>query len=221
MKFLVTDLETVGLPQAGEWFDPVEPDARLKDPIKVAESIAEKTAARNDKFGLDPDCNRIVALGWVEVGSNQPVCHLAKDENEEREGLKLFWDAYKSHPGQQETRLVTFYGHSFDLPVLMRRSWYLDVKCPELVLKPDWKCVHKDVWERLATGYPRKAHGLQFYRKRLGLPIDDAISGADVGRLYQEGTPEAWALIARHCMADIETTHVLAERLGMLNGASL
>lgn len=215
MAYIILDLETCALANAGDFVEPVEPDARLKDPVKIAESIKEKTAERDGKLGLDPDLCRIVALGYHKVGHGDPFCHLFQDEQEEKAGLMLFWDAYRSANGQQDNRLVTFYGHNFDLPVLMRRSLYLGVKAPALNLDR-FKSPHIDLWQKLAYGYPPKAHSLQFYKKRFNLPIHDDVDGADIAALVKDGSVEAWSKIERHCMADVETTHALANKLGVL-----
>ena len=66
MRHLILDIETIAHPDAGPWVEPVVAAANLKDPVKIAASIAERTAERDDKLGLDPDCCRIVALGFVD-----------------------------------------------------------------------------------------------------------------------------------------------------------
>lgn len=214
MRHLILDIETVGHPDAGNWLEPCKAPANYKDPAKIAAAVAEATAERNDKLALDPDCCRVVAFGWVLVGSNNPTVHLAKDEFEEREGLKLLWDAYAAVPGQQETRFVTFYGRSFDLPVLLRRSMYLGVKAPKLNLDR-YRSPHIDVWDELTfKGALRTAHSLKFYAKRLGIGTLDKVDGADIGKLVAAGD---WDAVHAHCLSDIGLTHALANKLGLLD----
>jgi hypothetical protein len=50
---IVVDIETCGLDNAGDYLDPVEPDSRLKDPAKIAASIADRTEERDRRTGLD------------------------------------------------------------------------------------------------------------------------------------------------------------------------
>lgn len=212
-RFIICDIETAPLADAGQFVEPVEPDSRLKDPAKIAESIREKTAERDEKLGLDPDLCQIVALGFHVVGGADPCCYLMADGFEERTQLEAFWLAYTAIP---DTKLVTFYGRQFDLPVLLRRSMYLGIKAPKLNLDR-YRSPHLDVWDKLTfDGALRTAHSLKFYRKRLGLPIDDAIDGSNVAALFKDGSKESWDLIERHCMADVETTHALANKLGLL-----
>lgn len=210
MRYRLLDLETAPHPDAHQWVDPVSPDSRLKDPEKIKASIVEKTVERDERFGLDPDCCRIVALGYYDVGYGEPTVYLMKDEFEEREQLKLFWASYDKH----YTRLVTFNGIKFDLPVLLMRSLYLDVDHPEIVIAPPWKTSHIDLWQKLSLDGARKdVHSLAFYARRLGIGTLDKVNGADIARLAAE---EKWDEIHAHCLSDIGLTHALANRLGVL-----
>ena len=91
-RLIVLDIETAAHPNAGSWFDPVEPDSRLVDPAKIAKSIAEKTTERDEKLSLDPDACRLVALGFHAVGYGDPTCYLMSNEMEERLHLQMFWE---------------------------------------------------------------------------------------------------------------------------------
>lgn len=241
MRYIVLDIETIAHPDASQWLEPVEPDpallepilpdSRLKDPAKVAAnledvarkiaarpaqiaaSILERTKERDEKLGLDPDCCRIVALGYHVVGGADPVVELCRDEAEERSALERFWLAYKAIGN---TKLVTFYGRQFDLPVLMRRSLYLGIPYPTLNIDR-WKSPHIDVWDVLTFhGALRTARGLQFYAKRLGLPMLDKVNGADVAKLVEAGD---WESVSAHCLSDIGYTHAISNRLGLLEYA--
>lgn len=210
MRYLVLDIETVGHPDAGTWLEPVEPDARLKDPAKIAESIKSKTDERNDKLGLDPDCCQTVAIGWHVVGHSDPTCHLCKTESEESTALDILWHDYRR---DLDTKLVTFYGHQFDIPVLLRRSMYLGVKAPKISLDK-YRSPHIDVWNELTyRGALRTAHSLSFYGKRFGIGTLDKVNGADVATLWAAGEYEA---VREHCLSDVGLTHAVANKLGLL-----
>lgn len=214
MRTIVLDVETVGLPEATGWFDPVRPKANLKDPAKIAADIAEKTADRDDRLGLDPDCNRIVALCYHVIGGADPTVLLAKNEDDERELLKAWWLAYTAVPN---TRLVTFNGHKFDLVVIQMRSVYLGVKFPRLTIAPAWKTPHLDVYQWLSfDGARRDVHSLSFYARRFGFTTLDKVSGADIARLVAE---EQWQTVADHCLSDVGLLHALSNRLGLLEAA--
>src|SRR3990167_3602729 len=122
MAYIILDIETVPHPDAHQWAEPVKAAGNLKDPEKIAADLEAKRQKQADEFGLDPDCNRIVALGFHVVGGADPEVYLMRDEFEEREHLKAFWLQFTA---VTDTRLVTFNGLRFDLPVLMRRSMYL------------------------------------------------------------------------------------------------
>jgi len=207
MRYRILDLETVPHHQ---WAEPVKPDSRLKDPVKIEASIKEKTEEQADAFGLDPDCCRIVALGFHDVGYGDPTCYLMRDEFEERHHLRMFWESYR----QQYTKFVTFNGTRFDLPVLVMRSLYLDVPYPELNFAPAWKSDHLDLYEKLSLNGARKSvHSLKFYAKRMGFTTLDKVDGSQIAQLAKE---EKWQAIEAHCLSDIGLTHALANRLGLL-----
>lgn len=213
-KFIVLDIETRALPEAAQWFDPVKPKANLVDPVKIAADIAEKEAARADGFGLDPDTCQTLAIGYAVVGGGDPFCDVTMgNEKIEKDAIEhLWWEYGKS----ADTRLVTFYGRQFDLPVLLRRSMYLGIKHPRISLDR-WKSPHIDVWDALTFGGAlRTAHSLAFYARRCGFTTLDKVDGADIGKLAAAGE---WEKIREHCLSDVGLTHALAAKLGLLEAA--
>lgn len=208
-RLRVLDLETISNPKALDWLGPVKPAANLVDPVKIAKSIEERTAERNEKLALDWDCCRIVALGWVDAGSNEPVCLLCKDEGEEWAALSLFWETYRQH----ETALVTFNGLKFDIPVLLTRSVDLGIKHPPLNLNR-FKTPHIDVWQFLTRDGARQfPHGLSFYAKKYGFTTLDKVNGSDVASLVAAGE---WEAVREHCLSDVGLTHAVANKFGLL-----
>lgn len=213
MRYLILDIETLPHPDAAQWLGPVLPAANLVDPVKIAKSIEERTAERDDKLGLDPDCCVTCAVGWKVVGGDDPTVDICQNEAQEAEALRRLADAYAAPVGQQETRIVTFYGRQFDLPVLMRRAMYLGVKFPKLNLDR-YRSPHIDVWDALTYGGAlRTAHSLSFYAKRMGFTTLDKVDGGDVAKLAKAGN---WDAIREHCASDVGLTHALANRLGLL-----
>lgn len=237
-RLRITDLETISHPDADKWLDPVEPDAellepiepnhRLRDPEKVLadvarvesarakrpqliyDNIAAKTAKRFEKCALDPDCNRIVALGWHDIGHGSPIVRVCKTEDEERAALVEYWTTY----GQQYTKIVGFNSARFDLVVMIMRSIYLKVKYPAMVIYPTYRSQHIDLWDKLSLGGARRdVKGLRFYAKRLGIPIYDDISGADVGAMVAAGE---WQKVQNHCLFDLDLTRAVGEAIGEL-----
>jgi uncharacterized protein YprB with RNaseH-like and TPR domain len=211
MRYMPLDIETVGLPQSKDWLEPLSAPSNYKDPDAIARFVEKAEAERLEKLALDPDCNRIVALGFVDAAFNNPTVYLMSNEMEEREHLKMFADIYR----QQDTRLVTFNGFRFDLPVLMRRAMYLDVKFP--ILSVDrYRSEHIDIWQKLSFNGAINAHSLKFYAKRLGIGTLDKVDGKDIGRLVAEDTTESWNAIHDHCLSDVGLCHAVALRLGVV-----
>lgn len=209
-RFLVCDIETVGLVEAKDWLEPLSAPSNYKKPEAIDAYIKDAEAERLQKLALDPDCNRIVAFGWVDTDGGEPMVHLASNDFEERAGLELFANVYRQKP---DTRLITFNGRKFDLPVLMRRAMYLDVKFP--ILNVDrYRSEHIDLYQKLTQNYDISAHSLKFYAKRFGFTTLDKVSGADIGRLVAENTKESWQQVYDHVLSDVGLTHALAARLG-------
>jgi predicted PolB exonuclease-like 3'-5' exonuclease len=210
MRYRILDLETVGLPEAKEWVDPLKAPSNYKDPLKIDAFIKEAEAERAEKFALDPDTNRIVALGWHDVGCGDPFVALCQDEAQEAAALSAFWGTYR----EQYTKLVTFNGSGFDLPVMVMRSIYLCVEHPEIVIRPEWKSPHIDLYEKLSVQGARKnVKSLKFYAKRFGFGTLDKVDGSQIGQLVAEGK---WEDVKAHCLSDIGLTHALANRLRLL-----
>lgn len=236
MRYRIVDVETVPHPDAGQWLEPVEcdpkllepiePDSRLKDPIKVAAnladverrraerpaeidaSIAERTRERDAQLSLDPDCCVIVALGWHDVGYGDPIVELCRNEAEEKIALERFWQSYD----QQFTKLVTFNGFKFDQLVIVMRSLYLGVKYRELSVDR-YRSEHIDLYDKLSFRGARRARGLQFYAKRLNLPMLDKVHGSEIATLVAAGD---WEAVKAHNLSDLGYSHALANWMGEL-----
>lgn len=217
MVYVILDIETLAHPDAHLWVDEVKPDARLKDPEKIAASIAEKTADRDAALALHPDTNVICALGYHVVGREDPTCLLMRDEYEEREMIRQFWDVYLALDKRQEVRLVTFFGLSFDVPTLLSRSMWLDLDHPE-ISTDKYRSPHApyDLCWRLTRNGAIKPMSLKFYAKRAGLGTLDKVDGSQISELAKA---EDWTAIEQHCLSDIGLTHALANRMKVLKVA--
>jgi hypothetical protein len=55
------------------------------------------------------------------------------------------------------------------------------------------------------------ARSLKWFAKRFQIPVDDAISGKEIGALVAAGE---WDAVRAHCLSDIRLTRALAQRLG-------
>ena len=144
------DIETIPLGDAAlDLMEPVhEAPANLKDPAKIADAIAAKRAVWRERAALSPLTGRVAMVG-VRAGGTSMVKRLtpqtwmedaAMEEAMDRDEVMLidqFW-MVASMAFNSGNQLVSFNGHGFDLPFMVKRSWALGVSIPhELdVLRP-------------------------------------------------------------------------------------
>ena len=60
---IIVDIETIAHPRAPEWQEPIEAPANYKDPDKIAEYIATKSAEQDKKNATNPWLCKIIAIG--------------------------------------------------------------------------------------------------------------------------------------------------------------
>jgi hypothetical protein len=229
---LVFDIETCPLDGAAEYvpapdMDAIQPAKNLKDPAKIAEDIAKRKAdaaaghaAALGKAALDFNLARIVAIGWT--AGDAVVVKVCESEQAEAGFLEDFWAA--THRRQ----LIGFRVRTFDLPMLMARSRYLNVRHPPIDLSRYSRSGRvTDLWDVLTYGLsdyettsvmPRR---LKTYAKRYGLAVDDAVDGAEIGAeipaLVAAGD---WGRVVSHVTSDVQLTAALARRLGVMQDES-
>lgn len=228
---IVFDIETMGLPNATDYLDPItrdespiEADKRLTDPAKIAQSIADKAAAREaayqekvaarlDKLALDWNVGRVAVIGWQTDQELDPVVSALRDEQDERAALADFWQRSKHRT------LTGFNIKGFDLRFMVQRSRYLRVPHPVLDLGRYGKQGITDLFAELTFNEGHFASGamrqtLQAFCRRFGIPVEDTSTGADVAALLAAGD---WQAVVDHCRSDVRLTWALAERLGFVH----
>jgi uncharacterized protein YprB with RNaseH-like and TPR domain len=209
MRYII-DIETAGLPGAAEYAtEPISAPSNWKDPEKIAAYIAEKQAEQINKAGLDLDLCRVVAVGLQREGAVGVQVLTAGDEAEERGLLTALWSQLLKI---QHPVLVGFNHVGFDLPVLMRRSQYLNVAYPRLSLDK-YRTPHIDLMAHLTWNGLVRARSLKFYARRFGIPFDDPVKGGDIPQLVDAGD---WNAVIAHVSSDVELTAALARRIGVL-----
>jgi DNA polymerase elongation subunit (family B) len=210
---IIVDIETVGLSNAADYLEPPTPDSRLKDPDKIAADLLAKTEARNQKYGLDWNVGRIVAIGyWTETGGL--VTRTCRTEDAESFDLPEFWKVARNRT------IITFNGRNFDLPFMAQRSRYLGIPHPTLDLRPyEGGRGNIDLWLELTFGRketPCMRTTLGAFCKRFGISHDDSISGKDIGALVAAGE---WDKVESHVKSDVLATVALARRLRIIQQA--
>lgn len=225
---LVVDIETVPIDLAAEFVPPpdlesIQAAKNLKDPAKIQEDIqkrrAEATATHAQSLGragLDFNLARIVAIGWSDGG--EVIARTCVNECAEREALEEFWRE------SAHTSLVGFRIRTFDAPMLMARSRYLEVRYPLLDLGRYSRGGRvTDLWDVLTFGLsdyettcvmPRR---LKTYAKRYGLTVNDEVDGKDIAGLV---AADDWNAVRSHVTSDVQLTVELARRLGVLRAVA-
>ena len=205
---LILDIETMGLPNAADYLEPVQAARNLKDPEKIKADIAEKEAARLDKLALDWNVGRIAAIGWW-TDRDGVMVDVCRNEAEERATLGAVWDACKHRT------IVGFNAKGFDLRFMIQRSRLLGVPHPLLDLGKYSKRGITDLYLELTFGDGTYDQGamrrtLKAFCRRFGIPVTDEIDGADIPALIAAGD---WGAVQAHCASDVMLTVELARKL--------
>jgi predicted PolB exonuclease-like 3'-5' exonuclease len=209
---IILDMETVAIPNAADYVEPVSAPANYKDPEKIAAYIAEAQQAQTAKAALYPYTARIVALGWCDETDDVEHVELVNNEATEARVLGEWWPRVWDRSRNVMARIVTFNGRRFDLPLLMVRSRLLGVPCPDLNLDR-YRSPHPDLFDVLTYNGVLDARSLRWFARRFGLDTSDAFSGAEVAQLIESGN---WDAIRAHCASDVRLTRQIAERIGVL-----
>jgi hypothetical protein len=212
MRYVITDIETSCHPDAERMLPEFKHNAGTNDADKRAAQIAEKRAKALADAALDPDLCRIVAIGAWWDNDEQPVLDLCRDEHDEREALTEYWRVYSHHRHEcPHTVIVGSNCLGFDLPVMVRRSLYLQVDVPML---ERGKYRHRDVIDlkSLLCDDDRLAwRSLDYYVKRFGCDVPhDPIDGAQIPALVAAGN---WDAVREHNRLDLVKTRALAHRV--------
>jgi DNA polymerase elongation subunit (family B) len=218
MRTLVLDLASAALPDAAMYLEGSVKAPSNYGPDAAAKYIAEKSAERLLEAALDIDCARITALGFAlephlapqfEHAIDVRVC---RDEKDER---LLIQDVADLVTGSS---IITYYGHNFDLPLVMRRAMYLGLKFPKINLDR-FKSPHIDLGELMSDRNPNRRRSLSFYVRRFGWnDLTKILSGAEEA---QVPTTNRWDDLEASIRHDLTATYRLAQRFGVVPGGAL
>lgn len=204
---VLLDIETVAIPNALDFLDQPNAPRNYKDPEKIRAYREEALLEEVGKAALDLDLCAVVAIGWQHEHELEPTVITRGDFTEEQLLVRA-WLAIAERVTVGKNTL------GFDLPVLLRRSLYLGIQAPPLILDK-YRTPHIDLQQRLSFNGAFKYRSLDFYCRRFGISVPgpvDAISGKDIADCVSR---EDWATIATHCGSDVRKTGALAERMGL------
>jgi len=196
----IIDISTAPIANAAE-FITVEAPGNYKKPDTIAAYIAEETPKRIAAASTDIDLCRITAVGFYDSDGESQVS-VFKTEDEEAHTLELLGHGVGRFAG-----FVTYNGHAFDLPVMMRRAKYLGVPFPAINLDR-YKSPHRDLMLELSDRNPSRYRSLEFYKKRLGMDVGQKpMTGEEESRVFETGK---WDELAASVAHDVEVLRRLA-----------
>jgi len=221
---VILDIETIAHPIAADFvpapdLGSIQAAGNLKDPEKIAASIAERKAAAVSahavsigRAALDWNLNRVVAIGTHLQEQDEPTVALCQTEAAEVKAIESLWRVTKA------STFVGFNLRSFDLPVLIQRSRLLGIQTPKISLAPFGRSNDLiDVYDELTFHNNRGAgimpQSLKVFARRFGLPVSDPTSGKDIAQLVTDGD---WEGVRSHCLSDVDLTRELAVRIGLV-----
>ncbi|MGH9591924.1 MAG: ribonuclease H-like domain-containing protein [Bryobacteraceae bacterium] len=228
MQTIIFDLETGPLAESElstllPPFDPAEvKTGNLKDPVKIAEKIAEAEASHRRDFieraALDPLTGRVVAVGVMtyDAKGEQPkpfgkAGRFSIIANvDEAQMLREFWHLTRGEMGRLNP-MIGFNIFGFDLPFLFRRSWKHRVPVPFGLRRGrywgDSLIDLRDAWQ---LGDRQAKGSLDSIARHLGVGAKNG-DGKAFAELWQSNRKQAEAYLRN----DIELTALVADALGI------
>lgn len=187
--------------------------ANYKDADKIAANIAEQKAAWLERAALSPITGSIVAIGY----RSGPITRIVtiKDGMTEADLLNDFWDVFGTDDDM--TQFIGHNLHGFDLPFIIRRSWFHGIRVPSSVFENGGRYVNGrrflDTMKAFQCGNAREDFiGLDRLAKWLGLAGKTDDIGATFAQVLEEDRERAIAYLTR----DLELTEAIARRIGIL-----
>lgn len=128
---IALDIETIGNPDAVKLIpEPEVKTGNIKDPAKIAEKIAEAKREQSEKAALDPLTARVAcfaAVGLVNPMADGEQEHVEVAEAATDEAEIVIVQSIMRMLGTEETRIVTWNGIGFDLPMIYKRAMVLGI----------------------------------------------------------------------------------------------
>jgi len=204
MKPFVIDIETSGRIDAVDFLPEVTAPSNYRDEQKIQSYIVEKRAAQLEAAALSAVTGYVVVVGILRHSLEPRFIH----HDDECRLLRLFWAELESRDSSEV--FVTFCGHRFDLPFIVRRSFVLGVPVPEWFPRDGRFPRHAftDLAELWQCGDRTETISLDRLARLCGLPGKTG-NGAEFGKLWTHDRAAALDYLRR----DLELTRDLATRM--------
>ena len=212
IKTLCFDLETIPDTSLYNILPPIKVDTRLKDPVKIAASIDNKTKKQKAEMGLEPLLNIICTAGYADLAGEVGHIMLA-DEKSEKALLTKFWEICADY-----NHFVGFNSRAFDIRCLLLHSMRHGVR-PSVTINASKynKGNHTDLRPILAgEGQYAKGKLDTFAKLFLNRGKTEGINGEDVWQYWLMGES---GYIGKYCEEDCEITrdlYLMAQSSGLI-----
>jgi len=205
MKPFIIDIETTGRQDADAFLPTIAAPANYKDETKRNNYVKERREQLLDSAALDAALGCVLCVGILRNGAAPQFLH---DQNE-RQLLHQVWLTLNTREASE--RFVTFNGHRFDFPFLVRRSFALGVPLPEWFPREGRFLRHLfcDLAELWACGDRSELISLDRLARLCGLP-GKAGNGADFAKLWEQNRKAALAYLEQ----ELRLTLALWNHLG-------
>lgn len=244
MSAIIFDIETEPLEwsQLEPFFEPLEPLAPWCDSM-VKYGNAKDPAIRKEKYAKvrgdyeakaaawqsdaeakkadfianaakKPHLARILSIGYATAEGRTIIGGTEPDDSEESQ-VRRFWELYRKDTTR---RWVGFNIHHYDVPLLVYRSWALDIPVPESVFNGGGRYVSDrfvdlmKVWTCGRPGEFVKLDRLARFYSIGGKP--DGVDGGAFAGLWNN--PETRDQAVAYLENDLQMTLSLAQRLGVV-----
>jgi len=214
------------------WNESMVRYGQTKDPAKRKEKYDKVKADYDAKLAIEKVDHENKRLEWLGRAALSPVtgCVLAiglrgengtaiigEDEDSESQILDAWWHHYKACASSSK-RLIGFNIFGFDLPFLIRRSWFHGIPVPQSVLQKNryWADVFVDLMAVWGCGVWNERVSLDTASRFFGIGgKPDDVGGGDFARLWL-GTAEQHKQAAGYLRNDLKMTWKLGERMGVI-----
>ena len=213
MNLFVFDIETGPLPEA-ELIAKLEPkfeaDSRLKDPEKIAASIAEKKQIWLDESALHAERGQLLAWGEIESGGDF-IPHYQDRDTTEKDLLVEMVELIQRYARNTSAYVIAGFNIlGFDLPFIRRRCLIHGIRVPWYKYdkwKP-WKFDTFDAMQDWQSGNYKDSISLDRISRALGIGKKTG-NGADFAKLFATDKHDALKYLAN----DVQLTYQVCERM--------